>query len=296
MRLAYAGTAPFGALVLRELLVRRARVVVVLTRPDKPRGRHGTPQASAVKELALERGLPVVQPGRLDMDVVGRLKEHGADLLAVCAHGQIMPAVVLDAMPTLVVHPSAVPRWRGATPVERALMAGETELAVATLRMTPGLDEGPIGDLRRVHVPREADAGETYEALAAPAAESLLATVAAIEDGSVRWRPQEGEASYAAKLERDERTIDWTRPAEEIIDKVRALSPAIGARTELHGHELVIWRARALAATPDVPAPDRLVLPAGRGWVEVLELQAPGGRRLPTAAFLRGAGRWLRPR
>lgn len=293
MRLAYAGTAPFAALVLRELLDRDVDIVAVVTRPDKPRGRHGAPQAGPVKQLALAAGLPVVQPGRLDLDVVSGLKGDGAELLAVCAHGEIVPAAVLEAIVTLVVHPSAVPRWRGAAPVERALMAGETELSVATLRMTPGLDEGPVGDLRTVHVPRDADAGQAYAALAAPAAESLLETVGALESGGVQWLPQRGRPTYAAKLEREERLIDWGRPAQQIADQVRALSPEIGARTELQGRELVIWKARAHDAPPADGDKDRLVLATGEGWLEVLELQAPGGRRMTTAEFLRGAGRWL---
>ena len=177
-------------------------------------------------------------------------------------------------------------------------MGGETELAVATLRMTAGVDEGPVGDLRFVHVPRDADAGEAYRLLAAPAADGLLATLAAIEDGSVSWRPQEGEATYAPKIDKTERELRWNEPATAVVDRVRALSPVVGARTQIGGRELTVWRARALSEAPepasDLPQSiDRLILPAAEGWVELLEVQAPGGRRMPATDYLRGAGRWL---
>jgi methionyl-tRNA formyltransferase len=298
MHFAYAGTHHFGALVLDELLSRQAHIVSVLTRPDKPRGRHGSPQPSEVKESALANSVPVLQPDRFTGDLAQELTALGAGVLVVCAHGAIVPQEFLDGMLTLVTHPSAVPRWRGAAPVERALMSGETELAVATLCMTAGVDEGPVGDLRSVHVPHDADAGEAYRLLAAPAAEGLLATLAAIEDGSISWRPQEGEPTYAQKLEKADRELRWTEPAVALVDRVRALSPEVGARAQIGDRELTVWRARALSEVPE-PAPDslettdRLILPAAQGWVELLEVQAPGGRRMPAADYLRGAGRWL---
>ena len=298
MRFVYAGTHHFGALVLDELLVRGAHVVAVITRPDKPRGRHGTPQPSEVKESALAHGLPVLRPEGRTATLADELTRMGAKALAVCAHGAIVPQEFLDGMLTLVTHPSAVPRWRGAAPVERALMSGETALAVATLRMTAGVDEGPVGDLRSVYVPRDADAGEAYRLLAAAAAEGLLATLAAIEDGSVDWRDQEGEPTRAPKLQKADRELRWNEPAAAIVDRVRALSPLVGARTRIGGRDLTVWKARALAEAPE-PAPDspentdRLILLAAEGWVELLEVQAPGGRRMAAAEYLRGAGRWL---
>ena len=246
--------------------------------------------------MALAHGLPVLQPESLTVEVAEELARCGAAALAVCAHGAIVPQLFLDRMPTLLTHPSAVPRWRGAAPVERALMNGETELAVATLRMTAGVDEGPVGDLRPVQVPREADAGQAYLMLAGPAAEGLMATLAAVEGGTARWLPQVGEATYAPKLNRGDREIRWNEPAIAIVDRVRALSPAVGARTQIGGRDLTIWRARALTEAPDPTATagvDHLVIRAGEGWVEMLEVQAAGGRRMPAAEFLRGAGRWL---
>jgi methionyl-tRNA formyltransferase len=295
MRLAYGGTAHFGALVLRGLLDRPAHEIpLVVTRPDKPRGRHGTPQPSAVKEVAEAAGLPLLQPERLTGEAVDRLLATEPDVFVVCAYGEIVRREVLDRVLTIVVHPSAVPHWRGAAPVERALMAGETEIGVAVLKMSEGVDEGPVGDLRTVHVPREADTGEAFAALAGPAVDGLLATLERVATGAVVWQPQDGEPSYAEKLEKSERAIDWTQPARQLADQVRALSPAIGARAVLDGHELILWRARPLADAPDDG--ERLIVPTGDGFLEILELQAPGGRRQDTAAFLRGAGRWLTQR
>lgn len=290
---AFAGTAPFAELVLSGLLGSRHEPVVLITNPDRPRGRHGTPAPPAIKLMAAEAGLPVLQPERLSSpEGVAALLSHRPGALVVCAYGQILRREVLDAVPAIVVHPSLVPHWRGAAPVERALMAGETELGLTVLRMGEGVDDGPVGEARTVHVPREADAGEAYAALAAPAVEAVLATLDRLESGGVDWRPQTGEVTYAAKIGPADRTIDWRRPARAIADQVRALSPHIGAVTELLGRRTTIWKAAA-GAGPLPAAGERLVIPAGEGWLEVLELQQEGRRRIGAAEFLRGAGRAL---
>jgi methionyl-tRNA formyltransferase len=294
MRFAYAGTAPFAELVLEGLIARERRPDVLVTNPDRPRGRHGTPQAPRIKTLAEGLGVPVLQPDRLsNADALAALLGYAPDVFVVCAYGQIVAQAVLDAVETIVVHPSLVPRWRGAAPVERALMAGETDLGVCTLRMTAGVDEGPVGDARPVHVPRAADAGRAYELLAPAAVEGVAATLDAIAAGAADWRPQSGEATYAAKIGPADKEIDWSRPAVAIADQVRALSPHIGAVTELAGRRTRIWRARP----GDGPAPpssaDRLVIAAGEGWLDVLEVQQEGRTRMTAGEFLRGAGRAL---
>jgi methionyl-tRNA formyltransferase len=294
MRFAYAGTARFAELVLRELAGSGSRPVVLVTNPDRPRGRHGTPQSPRIKAMALESGVPVLQPERAsDPAPVRQLLAFAPDVLVVCAYGQVVRQPLLDALEIIVVHPSLVPRWRGAAPVERALMAGETELGVCTLRMTAGLDEGPVGDERRVHVPRDADAGRAYELLASPAAEGVRATLDGIAAGTVQWHRQEGEPTYAAKIGPVDKQIDWRLPAEVIADQVRALSPHIGAVTELAGRRARIWRASPGRGPLPAGDPERLVLAAGEGWLEVHELQQEGRRRMPAAEFLRGAGRGL---
>jgi methionyl-tRNA formyltransferase len=294
MRLAFAGTAPFAELVLDVILRAPHQVVALVTNPDRPKGRHGTPQPPPIKLVAQARGVPVLQPSRISApEAVGDLLSLAPDAFVVCAYGQIVGQDLLDVLPTIVVHPSLVPRWRGAAPVERALLAGETELGVATLLMTAGVDEGPVGDVRPVHVPRDADAGRAYELLAPAAAAGVLATLDRMADGTVEWRPQAGEPTYAAKIGAADRLIDWTRPAAAIADQVRALSPYIGAVTGLLGKRTLIWRAAAGDGPfPDAHA-DKLILPAGDGWVEVYELQQEGRRRTSAGEFLRGAGRAL---
>jgi methionyl-tRNA formyltransferase len=294
MRLAFAGTAPFAELVLDAILPSPHQVVALVTNPDRPKGRHGTPLPPGIKLLAEARGVPVLQPARVSTpEAVGGLLAAAPDVFVVCAYGQIVGQSLLDAVPTIVVHPSLVPRWRGAAPVERALMAGETELGVATLKMTAGVDEGPVGDLRPVHVPRDADAGRAYELLAPAAAAGVLATLERMADGTVRWQPQTGEPTYAAKIAAADRLVDWRRPAAVIADQVRALAPHIGAVSELLGKRVLIWRAAAGGGPLPAAGPDRLVLPAADGWVEVLELQQEGRRRTSAVEFLRGAGRSL---
>jgi methionyl-tRNA formyltransferase len=294
MRAAFAGTAPFAERVLVGLAHAGRTPVVLVTNPDRPRGRHGTPQAPRIKGMAEELGVPVLQPERLsDPAAVAALLEFEPDVFVVCAYGHIVRRELLDAVETIVVHPSLAPRWRGAAPVERALMAGETELGVCTLKMTTGVDEGPVGDVRTVTVPRDADAGRAYELLAPAAVEGVVATLDAIAAGTVEWRPQMGDVTYAEKIGPADKEIDWSRPASAIADQVRALSPHIGAVTELAGRRTRIWRAAAGGGPLPAIGPDRLVIAAAQGWLDVLELQQEGRTRMTADEFLRGAGRGL---
>ena len=294
MAIGFAGTAPFAELVLAGLVDAGHAPTVVLTNPDRPKGRHGTPAPPPIKLQAERFGLPVLQPESASSVVaVADLLAFAPQVLVVCAYGQILRQNLLDAVMTIVVHPSLVPRWRGAAPVERALMAGETELGVTILRMTAGVDEGPIGAARQVSVPADADAGRAYELLAPPAVDGVLATLAAIADGSVAWREQIGEPTFAAKIGPDDRRIDWSMPAKTIVDQIRALAPHIGAVTELLGRRTFVWRAAVGRGPLPSPGGGRLALPTGDGWVDVLELQQEGRSRMTAAEFLRGAGRAL---
>jgi methionyl-tRNA formyltransferase len=294
MRFAFAGTARFAELVLAGLAGAGAEPLALVTNPDRPRGRHGTPQPPAIKRAALDLGLPVLQPPQVSApEAVSELLSFAPDVLVACAYGQIVGRRLLDALPTVVVHPSLVPRWRGAAPVERALMAGETELGVTILKMTAGVDEGPVGDVRLVHVPADADAGRAYELLAPAAVAGLLATLDGMAAGTLRWREQEGAITYAAKIMPQDKLIDWTRPATAIVDQVRALAPSIGAVTDLLGKRTLIWRAAAGSGPLPAPSRERLALPAADGWVDVLEVQQEGRTRMSAGEFLRGAGRPL---
>ena len=264
--IAVAATAPFGADVL-ERLAATHEVVCVLIRPDARAGR-GRKLAPSAAKLAAERlGLPVLEPERL---------EPGLDLCAsvvvAVAYGLIVPDAVLDERLWLNVHPSLLPRWRGAAPVERALLAGDDETGVSIIKLVRELDAGPIAAQRSFPVEAEDDAGAVFVRSAEVAAD-LLDRV--LPEPEPTFREQKGEPTYAAKITPADRRLDLDRPALELVDHVRALSPHIGARADLHGRAVTIWKARV----------------GEDGRFEPVEVQPDGGRRMTYDAWLRG----LRP-
>lgn len=270
MRLVVAATAPFGAAVL-EGLAALHDVELLVTRPDRPRGRGRRPGASAAKVAAERLGIPVGQPERLE-EAPG-----SAPVVVVCAYGALIPAPLLDRRLWLNVHPSLLPRWRGAAPVERALMAGDVETGVTIHRTTAELDAGPVAARRAFPIGPGDDAGAVYERAAVVAIELLAGLLERPDE--IRFTPQSGEGvTYAAKLAAADRMLDWERPARETIDRVRALSPHIGARGLVRGRPLTVWRARA--AGPD----SELVVDG----VELLDVQPEGRRRMTGAEYLRG--------
>ena len=259
MKIAVAATAPFGADVL-ERLAARHDVTALLTRPDRPAGR-GRKVAASPAKLAAERlGIPVFQPDRPTSEL-----ELPADTVVVCAYGLLIPEELLGRGLWLNVHPSLLPRWRGAAPVERALLAGDAETGVTIHETVKELDAGPIAAQRGFLLTPDDDAGATY-ARAAELAVELLDEVLP----EPVFRVQEGDVTYAARLEPDDRVLDLSRPVES-LNRIRALSPHIGARGELHGRPVTIWRARLEA-----------------GELMPLEVQPEGGRRMDYDAFVRG--------
>jgi methionyl-tRNA formyltransferase len=263
---AVAATAAFGADVLERLAVAHD-VASVLTRPDAPAVRGRKPAPSPAKLAAESLGLPVLEPDRLEPGL-----ELGAPVVVAVAYGLVVPEPVLEERLWLNVHPSLLPRWRGAAPVERALMAGDSETGVSIIKLVKELDAGPIAAQESFAVEPEDDAGAVY-ARAAGLATKLLERLLANPEPS--FREQEGETTYAAKITAEDRRLDLERPARELVDRVRALSPHIGARAELHGRGVTIWRARV----------------ADDGGFEPVEVQPDGGRRMAYDAWLRG----LRP-
>jgi methionyl-tRNA formyltransferase len=261
MRLAVAATAPFGADVL-ERLAARHHVSALLTRPDRPAGRGRRLTAPPAKLVAERLGIPVLQPDRPSPAVA-----LGADTVVVCAYGLLIPESALERGLWLNVHPSLLPRWRGAAPVERSLLAGDTETGVTIHETVRELDAGPIAAQRAFPIGPEDDAGAVF-ARAAEVAVELLDDVLP----EPTFVPQQGEPTYAAKLEPADRELDLSQPARELVDRVRALSPHIGARAELHGRRVTVWRARV--------GPD--------GAFEPLDVQPEGGRRMAYDAWLRG--------
>jgi methionyl-tRNA formyltransferase len=261
MEVAVAATAPLGADVLERLALERP-IAHLLTRPDRPRGRGRKVQPTAAKQVAERLGIPVRQPERLDASF-----DVDADAVVVVAYGALIPEVLLDRALWLNVHPSLLPRWRGAAPVERALMAGDRETGVTIHRTTPELDAGPIAAQERFEIAPDDDAGAVY-AKSAELAAKLLAGVL----DHPRFEPQAEEgATYADKLTAADRVLDWSRPPHELLNRVRALSPHIGARAELDGRDVIVWRARL-----------------AEGRLQPLEVQPAGGRRMTYDEFLRG--------
>jgi methionyl-tRNA formyltransferase len=253
MKLAVAATAPFGADVL-ERLAATHDVAQVLTRPDAPRGRGRKLAPSPAKEVAVRLGIPVVH----DRDAVD------AATVVVCAYGLLIPSSLLERALWLNVHPSLLPRWRGAAPVERALMAGDARTGVTIHRTTAELDAGPIAAQEAFAIEPDDDAGAIY-ARAAEVAARLLGGV--LEHPSFTPQPEDG-VTYAEKIAPPDRELDPSQPAPELVNRVRALSPHIGARLG----DLIVWRARV----------------GDDGSFEPLEVQPPGGRRMAYEAYLRG--------
>jgi len=264
-RIAVAATAPFGADVL-ERLAERHEVVAVLTRPDSRSGRGRTLAPSPAKVVAERLGIPVHAPERLESGL-----DLGAPVAVAVAYGLIVPDDVLAERLWLNVHPSLLPRWRGAAPVERALMAGDAETGVSVIRLVHELDAGPIAAQERFPIAAGDDAGVVY-ARAAEVAAQLLDEVLA-EDPEPH--EQVGEVTYAEKISTGDRQLDLELPAAELVNRVRALSPHIGARAKLHDRDVTVWRA----------------VVAADGSFEPLEVQPGGGRRMAYDAWLRG----LRP-
>ena len=261
MKLAVAATAPFGADVL-ERLTARHEITALLTRPDAPRGRGRKTGAPPAKETAERLGIPALQPARPEPGL-----ELGADTVIVAAYGLLIPEDVLEERLWLNVHPSLLPRWRGAAPVERMLMAGDAETGVTIHRTVKELDAGPIAAQRAFPVGAQDDAGAVYDKSAALAVELLDSVLPEPE-----FTPQDDErATYAEKITAADRELDWSRPPDELLNRIRALSPHIGARAELQGRPVTVWKARVVG-----------------GRLEPLEVQPDGKRRMTYDEFLRG--------
>jgi methionyl-tRNA formyltransferase len=261
-KIAVAATAPFGANVL-ERLARQHDVALLLTRPDKPRGRGRKLAPTPAKEVAERLGIPVQQPPRLGEDV-----EIPAETVVVAAYGLLIPESLLSRALWLNVHPSLLPRWRGAAPVERALMAGDARTGVTIHRTTPELDAGPIAAQEAFDVGPDDDAGAVFDRSAEIAARLLDSVIA-----EPHFEPQPADGvTYAEKITPEDRELDLSRPAQELVNLIRALSPHIGARAVVDGRPLIVWRARA----------------GDGGGLELLEVQPEGGRRMGYDEYRRG--------
>ncbi len=294
MNIVFAGTPEFAAVALEALLRAGHAVPLTLTQPDRPAGRGLKAQPSAVKSLAAKHGLPVLQPTTLKdrsvIDVIAALKP---DALVVAAYGLIVPQALLDVprLGGINIHASLLPRWRGAAPIQRAILAGDAQTGITIMQMDAGLDTGAILLQEAVPISGDDTAQSLHDRLAALGGRLIVQAlsaplVARRQDGTV--------ATYAAKIDKREALIDWSEKATIIERKVRAFNPVPGASSVFNGERIKIWRAQAERG---VSAPPGTVCEAGAAGIIVacggdglrlLELQRAGGKRLPAAAFIAG--------
>jgi methionyl-tRNA formyltransferase len=255
------------------------------------------PAASAVKRLALLHDLEVFQPESLRNEAArARVAAARPDILVVAAYGLILPQAVLDIPPhgALNIHASLLPRWRGAAPIQRALLAGDAETGITIMQMDSGLDTGPILLQRRFAIAADADAQTLHDKLAALGAQMIVVAIAEAAAGRARPVPQpQAGASTARKIEKREAQIDWGAPAVQIERAVRAMRPSPGAAARLNGAVLKLWRARVVDARGEpgrilAAGPEGILVACGQGALLVEELQRAGGKRLQAAEFLRG--------
>lgn len=296
MKIVFAGTPEFAVPTLKMLLDGPHEVGAVYTQPDRPAGRGRKLTPSPVKQLAQSHGVPVFQPTTLkDPEEQERFRSRQADLMVVVAYGLILPKIVLDIprLGCVNVHASLLPRWRGAAPIQRAIMAGDELTGITIMTVEPRLDAGPMLHKKSCRIARLETAGELHDRLALLGAEALAEVLPEIEAGTVRPEIQdEAQATYAAKLEKDEARLDWSMAAKDLELRIRAFNPWPVAETLYRGEALRIWRAESLdeptgAEPGTVLDRDRtLDVATGSGVLRLLDVQLPGGRRMPAQAFL----------
>jgi len=308
MKIIYAGTPEFAATALEALYAAGHEITLVLTQPDRPAGRGMQLHASPVKQCALAHGTPVAQPVSLRLD--GKYPEvaraahellHNTphDLMIVAAYGLILPRSVL-AIPRLGcinIHGSLLPRWRGAAPIHRAIEAGDNETGITIMQMEEGLDTGPMLLIEAVPIAATDTTGSLHDKLAALGGKMIVEAVQKLEHGQLPATPQPDEgANYAAKVSKEEAALDFTLSAETLARKIRAFNPFPGASAQFGDVTVKLWQAQAIdekiSAAPGTilaaTAHDGVNVACGSGVLHITELQKPGGKRLPTAEFLKG--------
>ena len=295
LRLVFMGTPDFALPTLIEIVGRGHDVVAVYTRAAKPAGRRGlelTP--SPIEREARRFGLPVLVPATLRTDdAQAAFRAHGAEAAVVVAYGLILPRPILDAVPLgcFNLHASLLPRWRGAAPINRAIMAGDAETGVMVMKMDEGLDTGPVAMAERMPIGADMTAGELHDALARLGADLMVRALGALERGSLTLTPQpETGVTYAAKIDKNETRIDWTKPWRQVHDHCRGLSPFPGAWCEISGTRVRVLRTARGDGTgaPGTVLDDRLTIACREGAVRILELQRAGRQPMRAEDFLHG--------
>ena len=295
LRLVFMGTPDFAVPTLLEIVRSGHEVVAVYTRAPQPAGRGMAPRPSPIAREAGRFGLPIFTPKTLkDVDAAVAIRAHEADAAVVVAYGLILPKPILDAFPLgcFNLHASLLPRWRGAAPIHRAIMAGDRETGVMVMKMDEGLDTGAIATAQHVPIGPDTTTGQLHDELARCGAKLMPVALGALERGSLTLTPQtDAGATYANKIDKNETRIDWTRPWHDVHDHCRGLSPFPGAWFELSGSgRIKVLRTTkgAGAGKPGSVLDDKLTIACGDGAVRIVELQRAGGKPMPAEEFLRG--------
>ena len=299
MKVIFAGTPDFAAAALKAIAAAGFEIPLVLTQPDRPKGRGMQLAPSPVKQAALELGLRVAQPEKLrnNAEALQMLKEVEADVMVVAAYGLILPQDVLDTPKhgCLNIHASLLPRWRGAAPIQRAIEAGDAETGVCIMQMDIGLDTGSVVSEHRYAIQPTDTANEVHDALMNLGAAAIVADLQQLKtEGRLKSvkQPEEG-VTYAQKLSKEEARIDWNESAAVIERKIRAFNPVPAAWVEYQGKPMKIWRAEVVAQQGRAGevlscSADGLVVACGENALKITELQPSGSKRMPIAAFATG--------
>ena len=295
MRILFAGTPEFARVALTALHAAGHTVLAVLTQPDRPAGRGMKLMPSAVKQEALRLGLPVLQPPNLkSVYIHDALRAFNAEVMVVAAYGMILPQTVLD-LPRygcLNIHASLLPRWRGAAPIHRAILAGDSETGISIMQMDAGLDTGAVLSMARLPIQPDDTTGSLHDRLAALGGHAIVTALQQLDGLRAVPQPDSG-VTYAAKISKAEAVLNFSRDADELARAVRAFNPAPGAVTQFNATALKIWRAYATADTGTAGALLRadaggLLVACGSGALCLTEIQPAGGKRLSASQFIAG--------
>ena len=294
LRLIFMGTPEFAVPALVELAARGHEIAAVYTRAARPAGRGMDVQVTPVEREARRLGLPVHTPQALrEEKAQAAFAAHQADAAVVVAYGLILPKAILQAprLGCFNVHASLLPRWRGAAPINRAIMAGDRETGVTIMKMDEGLDTGPMALSERIAIGSDATAGEVHDGLARLGADLMARALAALERGTLELKPQpEQGVTYAEKISKNETRIDWRKPAEQVHNHIRGLSPFPGAWFEMNGARVKALRSirTEQSGAPGTVLDDRLTIACGAGAVRLTHVQRAGRQPMSAEEFLRG--------